>query len=388
MKIFINNNDNNKKSLINQKFNELINNDSNALLYISLDDEIDKETKANQDLEIFDISLLETVYNIDELEKKDFSKVSAIYISGNDAIKLNDLLNSNESFGKLKQYIIDGGIVYFKGKCAQICGTYLLTPYQDSLEHTKGLCILNNFSLYVKDEEDKEESKHFETKKILCLDHQSGFYIENGKYDFFSKKEIVIYDSGKRMIFNDSNYRKELFEQLKIDRELMQFMDSNVTYGWIDKDKFYHFNNLFNFRKNYRTSTIEEILKYGIGTCIEQAKLIKYFFDVIGLENKLYCHRTYEDNEPFNKIKMHCFVLFKYKDSWYHFEHSDSMKKGIHQYKTIEEALNNITSGFPVDDIRVLTQIPLIPDNISYYEFNQYVNQFGEYQKEEIKNKL
>ena len=114
------------------------------------------------------------------------------------------------------------------------------------------------------------------------------------------------------------------FENIENDSQLMDFMNINIEYGWVDKYGLKHLNNLKGFRENYKTMSIEEILETGLGTCIEQAKLIKYFFDKIGLENKLYCHRGYETEENFDKeVRMHCFVLFNYNDNWYHFEHSN-----------------------------------------------------------------
>ena len=73
---------------------------------------------------------------------------------------------------------------------------------------------------------------------------------------------------------------------------------------------------------------------------------------------------------------MHCFVLFKYNDYWYHFEHSNRPKRGIHKYESVESAIKDITSGFEITDIRKLTEISEIPDGLTFKEFNEYVNQF------------
>lgn len=168
------------------------------------------------------------------------------------------------------------------------------------------------------------------------------------------------------------------FNDVKTPRELMDFMNINIEYGWIDKYGDKHLNNLKGFRENYRISSIEEILETGLGTCIEQAKMIKFFFDKMGIENKLYCHRSYETEENFDKeVRMHCFVLFKYNDNWYHFEHSNRTKRGIHKYESTEEAIKEITSGFEEHgDIRKLTEIDSIPDGLTFKEFNQFVNEF------------
>ena len=78
-------------------------------------------------------------------------------------------------------------------------------------------------------------------------------------------------------------------------------------------------------------------------TCIEQVKLIKHFFNKINLENKFYCHRGYETEENFDKeARMHCFVLFKYNDNWYHFEHSNKPKRSIHKYDSVSDAIKKL----------------------------------------------
>ena len=97
----------------------------------------------------------------------------------------------------------------------------------------------------------------------------------------------------------------------------------------------------------------------------------------MGLENKMYCHREYETEENFDKeVKMHCFVLFYDKDSWYHFEHSNSKKRGIHKYDSPQAAIKEIIKEFNEKEIRELTEIPDVPDELTFKQFNQYVNSF------------
>lgn len=174
------------------------------------------------------------------------------------------------------------------------------------------------------------------------------------------------------------------FDDVKTPNDLMDFMNINIEYGWVDKQGNKHINNLKGFRENYRISPIDEMLETGLGTCIEQTKMIKYFFDKMGIENKLYCHRSYENEENFDKdVRMHCFVLFKYNDNWYHFEHSNRPKRGIHKYESVESAIEEITSGFEErGDIRKLTEIDSIPIGITFKEFNNFVNEF-----DNVKNK-
>ena len=190
--------------------------------------------------------------------------------------------------------------------------------------------------------------------------------------EFTDLKNDVIHAT-KIVALKDELY----FENLKNDLQLMDYMNINIEYGWIDKFGEKHINTLKGFRENYRISSIDEIIKTGLGTCIEQAKLIKLFFDNIGLENKLYCYRRYETKENFDKdVRMHCFVLFHYQDSWYHFEHSNSDRRGIHKYDSLEDAIWSEIDRHDEDDIRKLVEIPNIPDGLTFKQFNQYINTF------------
>lgn len=185
------------------------------------------------------------------------------------------------------------------------------------------------------------------------------------------KKEVI--DASKIVALKDELH----FKDLKNASQLMDYMNVNIEYGWVDKDLEKHFNNLKGFRENYRISSIDEIIRTGLGTCIEQAKLIKFFFDNIGLKNKLYCLRRYETEENFDlDVRMHCFVLFYFQDRWYHFEHANFNKRGIHEFDSIESAIKSEVDRHDENDIRELTEIPNIPDGLTYQQFNQYVNTF------------
>lgn len=174
-----------------------------------------------------------------------------------------------------------------------------------------------------------------------------------------------------------ANKIKQSFYDIETPNQLMDYMNKNIVYGWLDNQNIGHVENLKGFRENYRISSLDEILSTKLGTCIEQAKLIKNFFDRIGLENKLYCYRRYETEENFDsEVRMHCFVLFYFQDKWYHFEHSNSNKRGIHEYDSIESAIKAEIDRHDETDIRVLTEIPNIPDGLTFKQFNEYVNTF------------
>ena len=165
---------------------------------------------------------------------------------------------------------------------------------------------------------------------------------------------------------------------LTTPQQLLDYMKVNIQYGWIGTDNNKHFGNLKNFRKLYRTSSLKEITETGLGTCIESAIVAKAWLDSKNIENILFCHRSYETEDNFDKeVKMHIIILFKDKNKWIHFEHSNRPKQGLHEYNSIENALDDITYMFKEHgDVRELTEIPCIPIGLSFKNFNNFVNDF------------
>ncbi len=176
--------------------------------------------------------------------------------------------------------------------------------------------------------------------------------------------------------YNQKYPVKNNFYEIKNDSELMDYMNKFILYGWLDYEKNEHIDTLIDFKEKYRTSSVKEILDYGLGTCIEQAKLIQYWFTLMGIENKLFCYRTF-DEEKTDDIKMHCFLLFHYQGFWYHFEHSIVRKRGIYKFSTLEEAIEKTTRKFLNEfDLKELIEIPTIPDFLTLKELNEYISSF------------
>ena len=100
---------------------------------------------------------------------------------------------------------------------------------------------------------------------------------------------------------------------IKTPEDILEFMKANIKYGWVDINNEEHIGNMKNFRRLYRTSTLDEVLEHGLGTCIEQVYLMHYLLDSIGIENRMFCTRVYEPND-FNDFdadeRMHCFILY------------------------------------------------------------------------------
>ena len=167
---------------------------------------------------------------------------------------------------------------------------------------------------------------------------------------------------------------------LKTIDDVLEFMKNNIRYGWLDINNEIHIGNMKNFRKLYRTLSINEILENGIGICIDQVNLMHYLLNKINIKNKMFATRIYEPND-FNELDneehMHCFILCYIDNKVYHIEHPNWHRIGIYEYKNEEEALKtindyyiNLSGGI----LRSITEFYKIYSNISFKEFNSYIN--------------
>ena len=169
-------------------------------------------------------------------------------------------------------------------------------------------------------------------------------------------------------------------ENIKTPEDILEFMKKNVKYGWLDINNNEHIGNMKDFRRLYRTSTIKETLEHGIGTCIEQVKLISELLNTIGIPNKMFCTRIYEGKD-FNNLDaeehMHCFVLYDLNNKVYQIEHPNWEKVGIYEFNSYDEAIDKINKYYieMVDGTsRPVTEFYDVEANLSFKEFNEYIN--------------
>ena len=169
-------------------------------------------------------------------------------------------------------------------------------------------------------------------------------------------------------------------DNIKNAKDIYDFMDENIEYGWIDIHGEKHLNTMKEFRKIYRTLSIEEILRYKVGTCIEQVYLMHYLFNKINVKSKMYCSRIFEPDDYGNLEEdehMHCFLLYYENNKVYHMEHPNFERKGIYEYDGEEEAINSIVDYYI--KLRGGKDSPTkeffdVPYNVSFKEFNKYIN--------------
>lgn len=327
-----------------------------------------------EELKNVNVPNIELVKSFDDLESKNFNDYSVLYFDDGNEFRLLDGLKKTKCSNKLKNYIDGSGVVFGFGAGSEVLGKSIntcthATTNEVGIKNLEGLDKINGFALlnhYI--ESDKihllSTSRY---EKIIALPDEDTLYIEDGKYSVIGNRPFYIFDDRDSITFNSKLNRFSEYEKVKTPRDLMNFMDKNIEYGWVDINNELHLNNLINLESLYKTNSINQILTSGVGTCVEQAKLIKNFFDAHGYENKLFCSKEIDKD---NKYNMHCFVLYKDGSRWYHFEHSNDKQKGIHLYTSIDDALDNIVE----DKNLKIIQLPDIPTDLTFKQLNTFIN--------------
>ena len=169
-------------------------------------------------------------------------------------------------------------------------------------------------------------------------------------------------------------------EDIKTPEDVLKFMNKNIKYGWLDINNEEHIGNMKNFRRIYRTSSLDEVLSHGMGCCIEQVYLMKYLLDKINVKNKMFCTRVYEGKD-FNNLDeeehMHCFILYYTNNKVFQMEHPNWERIGIYEFKTEEEAIKKINDYYvelAEGKSRPVTEFYEVKPNLSFKEFNAYIN--------------
>lgn len=169
-------------------------------------------------------------------------------------------------------------------------------------------------------------------------------------------------------------------EDIKMPEDVLEFMNKNIEYGWLDVNGEKHIKTMKEFRRLYRTMSIKETLSCGLGCCIEQVYLMHYLFDKLEIENKMFCCRIFEPDEYDNleeEEHMHCFLLYYLNGKVYHIEHPNYYRIGIYEYSSEEEAISSIVNYYI--ELRGGKDSPTkeffeVKPGQSFKEFNAYIN--------------
>lgn len=168
-------------------------------------------------------------------------------------------------------------------------------------------------------------------------------------------------------------------QESQTPQDLLIWLDEHISYGWLDEAGVVH-EDMKGFRRAYRTMSLEKILTYGVGTCIEQVWLIHLALDQMAIPNKMFCCRIFEPDD-FGELEeeehMHCFSLCQWQGETLHIEHPHVARKGIWAYsdestavRAIEDYYIELRGGKKSPTTEFFTVEP----GLSFQQFNAYIN--------------
>jgi len=145
------------------------------------------------------IDKIEMWTDLDNVEKKDFSRVSGIYIGGGDTAKLFSEIESSNFKDYLLEAVNKGIPVYGGSAGAIVLGKDLRTAKEikmSELENTYGLDVLSGYSVFCHYTPDKKEELFTLTRllksPIFALSEKTGIYIRDEIVTIYGTEPLYI----------------------------------------------------------------------------------------------------------------------------------------------------------------------------------------------------
>lgn len=136
------------------------------------------------------------------------------------------------------------------------------------------------------------------------------------------------------------------FEYLE-PKEVMDLMNS-IDYGWIDSEgKYYNCLNKDNCNK-YKLLKAKDIIKNGFGVCWDQVEVERFYLR----NNKINIRTIFMYYEDGIDDESHTFLTYQKNNKYYWFEHAWMEYKGIHEYDTFDDLIQDVKNKFilKIDD--------------------------------------
>lgn len=136
--------------------------------------------------------------------------------------------------------------------------------------------------------------------------------------------------------------KEELIKNINTPEELFDFMNKNITYGYLGNNNKVYKENDPNFDKDwieeYILESVDDILKTKVGNCWDQAEFEREWFEEHNYEYKTIYEQVMVDyNNPY---PTHTFLIYKKNDKWYWFENAWESEKGIHEFNSLNDLLS------------------------------------------------
>ena len=210
-------------------------------------------------------------------------------------------LSNNEYFLKLIENL-DLNYGYIICKCNLVDCIYMTEEYIDNMKK-------NNYQEYI------------------CGEYKVG------RYAWVLNNIELIKPIKAKGNLNVWNYYNE-FEVLDLMKDIKD--------GWLDKNNNKHELDNDMFLDNYILQTPKEVIKNKVGVCWDQVEFERHYLKNTGYKIETYFIVHY-DNDI---CPTHTFLTFKKNNKYYWFEHAWEKFRGIHEYNSKNELLNDVRKKF------------------------------------------
>ena len=146
------------------------------------------------------------------------------------------------------------------------------------------------------------------------------------------------------------------------EQEVMKKM-SEIEYGWVDKDNHKYIEDYEFFANKYLLQSPNEVIKNKLGVCWDQVELERYYFKGNDWNLKTYFMVHYDQDT----CPTHTFLTYEKNNKYYWFEHAWGRFKGIHEYNSREELLQDVKDKF----IKYELDNPYEIKNLCLYEYSK-----------------
>jgi hypothetical protein len=152
------------------------------------------------------------------------------------------------------------------------------------------------------------------------------------------------YAEAEARIENQSLDKKQEFERITGPEELLSFMKEKINYGFVGKNKkvYAHDNEKMNtdFEAEYYLQSPEELLESGQGVCWDSVELERRWFLEHSFKPEVYFMMYAKEGGT--DLPTHTFLVFEKDNKWHWFEHSFGDQRGIHEYASRGELLDDV----------------------------------------------
>ncbi len=202
--------------LTNKRFNEVVNH-TKPLLYIPFAWDDDTYSGCleflKNELSEVEIPYIEMVKNIQELENKDLSNYSSIFIGGGNTYKLLKMLKESTCYQQIVDFALNDGIIYGSSAGAVILGKDIdiikeMDPNEVNLKDTTGFNLIDGISIFPHYTNRKSKLTEEENDMIHNRYTQSiiDFSLSTGEVIAIPEENTVFYNNGQIEIIGTLPY--------------------------------------------------------------------------------------------------------------------------------------------------------------------------------------